>query len=216
MTGLLAAVAAAALAAPTGRGPGAEDPAGGAARRPDLVDVAQVVSDAVVDLRYAAADNFLGRPVYPEGRCLLLRPTAERLARAAARLRRRGYRLLLWDCYRPLSVQREMWRQRPRPGYVADPRRGSHHSRGAAVDLSLAGADGRPVEMPTAFDTFDRRARADAFDGISAAARRHRRVLRQAMEAEGFLVNPREWWHFAARDAWRHPLLDVPFAEAGR
>ncbi len=209
-------MAAAGLAAPTSRGTAAPaNPAGGAPR-PDLVDVVRLVPDAVVDLRYAGADNFLGRPLYPEARCLLLRPTAERLARAAARLRRRGYRLLLWDCYRPLSAQREMWRLRPRPGYVADPRRGSHHNRGAAVDLSLAGADGRPVEMPTAFDTFDRRARADAVDGISAPARLHRRLLRQAMEAEGFLVNPREWWHFAARDAWSHPLLDVPFPEAGR
>ncbi len=204
-------MAAAGLAAPTSRGTAAP-----AAPRPDLVDVVRLVPDAVVDLRYAGADNFLGRPLYPEARCLLLRPTAERLARAAARLRRRGYRLLLWDCYRPLSAQREMWRLRPRPGYVADPRRGSHHNRGAAVDLSLAGADGGPVEMPTAFDTFDRRARADAADGISAPARLHRRLLRQAMEAEGFLVNPREWWHFAARDAWSHPLLDVPFPEAGR
>ena len=183
---------------------------------PDLVDVARLVPDAVLDLRYATADNFMGRPLYPEARCLLLRPTAERLARAAARLRPRGYRLLLWDCYRPLAVQWEMWRTVPRPGYVADPARGSHHNRGAAVDLSLAGADGRPVEMPTPFDAFGPRARADATDGISAAALRHRRLLREAMEAEGFLVNPREWWHFAARDAWSQPLLDVPFPEAAR
>jgi len=203
MAAVISLLAAAALAA--------APPAG-----PDLVDVSGLVPDAVLDLRYATGDNFLGRAVYPEARCLLLRPAAERLARAAARLRREGYRLLLWDCYRPLSVQREMWRLRPRPGYLADPRRGSHHNRGAAVDLSLARADGRPVEMPTPFDAFDRRAHADAVEGISEAARRHRRLLRQALEAEGFLVNPREWWHFAARDAARHPLLDVPLAEAGR
>jgi D-alanyl-D-alanine dipeptidase len=206
---LAAATAAARPAAPAG-------PAGEATLRPDLVDVARLVPDAVLDLRYATGDNFLGRALYPEARCLLLRPAAERLARAAARLRRRGYRLILWDCYRPLSVQREMWRLQPRPGYVGDPRRGSHHNRGAAVDLSLAAADGRPVEMPTPFDTFDRRAHAGAVEGISEAARRHRRLLREALEAEGFLVNPREWWHFAARDASRHPLLDVPLSEAGR
>jgi D-alanyl-D-alanine dipeptidase len=215
---VLPLLAAAALAAaPSIGGPRATaDQAGAAARRPPLVDVARLVPDAVVDLRYAGGDNFLGRPLYPEARCLLLRSAAERLARAAAQLRRQGYRLLLWDCYRPLSVQREMWRLRPRPGYVADPRRGSHHNRGAAVDLSLTGPDGRPVEMPTAFDTFDRRAWADAVEGISGPARLHRRLLREALEAEGFLVNPREWWHFAARDAWRHPLLDVPFSEAGQ
>jgi D-alanyl-D-alanine dipeptidase len=185
--------------------------------RPDLVDVARLIPDAILDLPYARSDNFLGRAVYPEARCLLLRPTAERLARAAARLRRQGYRLLLWDCYRPLSVQRELWRVRPRAGYVANPRRGgSHHNRGVAVDLSLAAASGRPVEMPTTFDTFDERAHADAVEGISATALRHRRLLRQAMEAEGVLVNPREWWHFAARDARSFPLLDVPLSEGER
>ena len=208
MAAVISLLAAAALAA--------APPAAEAAPRPDLVEVARLVPDAVLDLRYATGDNFLGRAVYPEARCLLLRTAAERLARAAARLRRQGYRLLLWDCYRPLSVQREMWRLAPRPGYVADPRRGSHHNRGAAVDIALAAADGRPVEMPTPFDTFDRRAHADAVEGVSEAARRHRRLLREALEAEGFLVNPREWWHFAARDASRHPLLDVPLSEAGR
>jgi D-alanyl-D-alanine dipeptidase len=206
---LLAAVCLAATppaAAPSSDGAPAET-------RPDLVDVAKLIPDAVVDLRYATRENFMGRPLYREARCLLLRPAAERLARAAARLRQKGYRLLLWDCYRPLSAQREMWRESPRPGYVADPARGSHHNRGAAIDLSLAAADGRPVAMPTPFDAFGPRAHADATVGISAAAQRHRRLLREAMEAEGFLVNPREWWHFAVRDAWSHPLLDVPIGQ---
>ncbi|HSN91275.1 MAG TPA: M15 family metallopeptidase, partial [Anaeromyxobacteraceae bacterium] len=75
----------------------------------DLVDAARLVPDAVLDVRYATADNFLGRRLYPEARCLLLRPVAERLARAAARLQREGLRLRVYDCYRPLSVQRQMW-----------------------------------------------------------------------------------------------------------
>lgn len=218
MAAVMSLLAAAALAAAKAAGPPAAPagPAGEATPRPDLVDVARVVPDAVLDLRYASSENFLGRPLYPEPRCLLLRPAAQRLARAAARLRRQGYRLLLWDCYRPLSAQREMWRKSPRPGYVADPARGSHHNRAVAVDASLAAADGRPVEMPTPFDAFGPRAHADATDGIPEAARRHRRLLRQALEGEGFLVNPREWWHFAARDAWSHPLLDVPIPEAAR
>jgi len=186
------------------------------APRPDLVDVSRVVPDAILDLRYATADNFLGRSVYPSARCLLLRPAARRLARAAAALRARGYRLRLWDCYRPLSVQREMWRIRPDLGYVADPRRGSNHNRGAAVDVTLAGAGGAEVEMPTPFDTFDARAHADATKGVSPAARRNRAVLRRAMEGAGFLVHPHEWWHFATRDARTLPVLDVPLDAAGR
>ena len=190
--------------------------AAAAVDRPDLVDVSRVVPDAQLDLRYATADNFLGRQVYPSARCLLVRPAARRLARAAAALRAQGYRLRLWDCYRPLSVQWEMWRIRPDPGYVADPREGSNHNRGAAVDLTLVRAGGAEVEMPTPFDTFDARAHSEATAGVSRAARRNRATLRRAMEGAGFLVHPNEWWHFATRDARKLPVLDVPLDAAGR
>jgi D-alanyl-D-alanine dipeptidase len=175
-----------------------------------LVDAAGLIPDALLDVRYATADNLTGRPLYPVARCLLLPGPADRLARAAARLRRQGFRLVLHDCYRPLSVQRALWAAMPKVGYVADPASGSHHNRAAAVDLSLADAAGRPVELPTAYDAFGPRARAGATEGISPAAQRHRRTLRAAMEAEGFKVNPAEWWHYDAPEAAGAPLLDVP------
>lgn len=178
-----------------------------------LTDVSRAVPDAVIELRYATASNFLGHPLYPPGaRCLLLPAVANRLARAAARLRSHGLRLRLWDCYRPLAVQREMWRRVPRRGFVADPAKGSNHNRAAAVDVALAAADGSEVELPTAFDAFERRARADATSGVPAAARRNRDLLRAAMEAEGFRVNRMEWWHFDAPEARRAPVLDLPLA----
>ena len=108
---------------------------------------------------------------------------------------------MLFDCYRPLSVQRELWKVMPRRGYVADPATGSHHNRAAAVDLSLADLAGRPVEMPTGFDAFEPRARAWATAGVTPPARRHRDALRVAMNAAGFAVNPMEWWHFDAPGA---------------
>ncbi len=113
----------------------------------ELVDVAGAVPDAAFDLRYATFRNLAGRPLYPEARCLLLAPVADRLRRAAAELRAMGFRLLLWDCYRPLAVQREIWRLHPDRRWVADPSRGSAHTRGAAVDASLLSRDGSPVEM---------------------------------------------------------------------
>jgi D-alanyl-D-alanine dipeptidase len=182
---------------------------------PPLVDAAALVPDALLDVRYATADNLTGRPLYPVARCLLLPGPAGRLQRAAARLRAAGYRLVLHDCYRPLSVQRALWAAMPRVGYVADPATGSHHNRGAAVDLSLADARGLPVEMPTAYDAFGPRARAGATEGIGPAALRHRRLLRAAMEAEGWRVNPAEWWHYDAPEAAGAPLLDVPL-DGGR
>jgi D-alanyl-D-alanine dipeptidase len=175
-----------------------------------LVDVAVHVPDAVLDIRYATADNITGRPLYPVARCLLLQEVAGRLGRAAVALRRQGFRLLLYDCYRPLSVQRELWKAMPQRGYVADPATGSHHNRGAAVDLALADLEGTPVEMPTGFDAFGPHARAWTTEGISRAARDHRDSLRRAMTEAGFAVNPMEWWHFAIPGAASLPLLDLP------
>lgn len=186
-----------------------------AAPRPpaDVVDAARAIPDAVLDLRYATPRNFVGRAIYPEGaRCLLLRPVAERLVRAAARLRAAGFRLRLYDCYRPIAVQRELWRLVPRPGLVANPARGSNHNRAAAVDVGLAAPDGGAVELPTEFDAFVRAARANAVEGVTPAARRHRDLLRAALEAEGFRVNRAEWWHFDAPEARGAPVLDLPLA----
>jgi D-alanyl-D-alanine dipeptidase len=184
--------------------------------RTALVDVAARIPDAVLDVRYATAANVTGQPLYPVARCLLLAPVAARLARVAERLRSSGYRLVLYDCYRPLSVQRALWAAVPRVGYVADPATGSHHNRGAAVDVSLADLGGRPVAMPTDFDAFGPNARAGATAGLSMVVMRNRRRLREAMEAEGFAINPAEWWHFDAPEAAGAPLLDVPLAEAAR
>jgi D-alanyl-D-alanine dipeptidase len=184
---------------------------GGAASasRTRLVDATRTVPDLAVDLRYATTDNFMKRAVYPEGaKCLVLSETAERLKRAAQLLRAKGYRLLAWDCYRPFAVQKQMWELYPHRGYVADPGRGgSHHNRGAAIDLTLVGRDGSEVEMPTPFDTFSRSAHL-RFDGCSKAARAHRDMLVRAMEAAGFIPNPMEWWHFDIPEAIDYPILN--------
>jgi D-alanyl-D-alanine dipeptidase len=206
---VLAAAALAALLSATPAAP--REPAG-----PPLVDAAALLPDAVLDIRYATADNLTGRPLYPVARCLLLPGPAARLERAAARLRAQGLRVVLHDCYRPLSVQRALWAAMPKVGYVADPATGSHHNRGAAVDLSLADASGRPVALPTAYDAFGPKARAGATEGIAPAALANRRTLRAAMEAEGWKVNPAEWWHYDAPEAAGAPLLDVPLQGAAR
>jgi D-alanyl-D-alanine dipeptidase len=182
-----------------------------AAPAPPFADVARAIPDAVIELRYATPHNVIGRAVYPEGaRCLLLPAVAGRLARAAARLQKQGLRLMLWDCYRPAAVQRELWRVMPRRGYVAPPVPGSIHSRGAAVDVALVAADGGAVALPTSFDAFEPRARPHAMDGVPLEARRNRDRLRAAMVAEGFRPSRMEWWHFEAPEARGAPVLDVP------
>lgn len=182
----------------------------------DWVDIRDIAPSIALDLRYASARNFMGEAVYPVARCLLRRSVAERLARVQARLGERGVGLALWDCYRPISIQQRMWDLVKDGRYVARPvvvdgvpRRGSKHNRGAAVDVTLVGADGQALDMPTDHDDFSERAHRDHLGG-SDGARANAAVLRRAMAAEGFSAIAGEWWHFDAPD-WRdHPLSDRP------
>jgi zinc D-Ala-D-Ala dipeptidase len=181
----------------------------GAAAEP-LVDVRTVIPDAVIDLRYATDDNFMKKRVYPVGAaCLLLERSAAMLVKAAATLRAQGYRLKLYDCYRPSSVQYELWKVMPVPGYVADPKKGSNHSRGGAVDLSLVTLEGKDVEMPSPYDFFGKAAH-HGYAGGTEGSRANRERLRAAMEAAGFTKNPMEWWHYDLPDAASFPLRDEP------
>jgi D-alanyl-D-alanine dipeptidase len=181
----------------------------------DWVDVAVAIPDAVIDMRYATAANFTGKQLYPIARCLLRRSVAVRLVRAAAVLRDRGRRVLLWDCYRPASLQRVLWERVRDPRYVAEPKfdragkpiSGSRHSRGAAVDISLADRDGKPIAMPTEHDHFGVEAhRKRAVKGAAAA---ELAILDDAMLGAGFVGMPTEWWHYDAKDANRFPLADI-------
>jgi len=182
-----------------------------------LVDVAQAIPDAVVQLRYASEDNFLRRRVYPaKARCLLRAEAVEKLANAARALRVQGFRLLLYDCYRPPSVQQVMWAAYPRRGYVADPARGgSVHSRGGAVDVGLLALDGSAVPLPTPHDFFGRPAWHGA-PGTPPAAARNRERLLAAMEAAGFKRNRMEWWHYEVLGSAGWPRVEVPLEGEGR
>lgn len=179
-----------------------------------LVEVTSLVPDAVVDLRYATADNFMKKQVYPaDARCKLLERSARQLKAAADVLREKGFRLRLYDCYRPHHVQFELWKVMPVPGYVADPKKGSNHNRGGAVDLGLVTLDGKDVEFPSSYDFFGKEAH-HAFQGGSKAALANRELLRTTMEAAGFKKNPMEWWHYDLPDASKFPLRDEPFTPA--
>jgi zinc D-Ala-D-Ala dipeptidase len=215
---ILALVASLGLAFPAPQdGP---PPEAGPAKATNLVDVAAVDPGIRLDIRYAGKGNFTGHPLYTEARAILQLPVAQALARANRALKSRGYCLVIWDAYRPWSVTKLLWDSAPpekrKPQFVADPQVGSMHNRGCAVDVSLydlkAGAE---VSMPSAFDEFTERARAD-YAGGSGQARRLRDLLRGAMEKEGFEVNPAEWWHFNHDTCGQYPLLDVAFSTVER
>ncbi|MGE0396820.1 MAG: M15 family metallopeptidase [Kofleriaceae bacterium] len=174
----------------------------------DLVDISTIIPDAVLDMRYATTDNFTGEAVYPRAVCKLHRGVAVRLARAAKLLRAQKRRLVLWDCYRPMSIQETFWKLVPDERYVANPKKGSRHSRAAAVDLALADADGKLLPMPTAFDDFTEKAHRK--NALAGKAGREAKRLETAMKKVGFVGMPTEWWHFDAPDASKYALSDLP------
>jgi len=184
-----------------------------ASAHPDekLVDVAGIDPTIVLDLRYATPTNFLNAVVYDSPRGLLRESVAQRLVRVQNALRPRGLSLKVWDAYRPASVQKKMWKILPDERYVASPVRGSKHSRGAAVDVTLVDRSGKELDMGTGFDDFSPRAFPNSPE-VSSEARKHRRVLRNAMAREGFTQLSTEWWHFEAPDSSQYSLLDVPLS----
>lgn len=177
-----------------------------------LVDVRTAVPDAVIDLRYATADNFVGVPLYPaDARCLVHQDLAAGLAAAASVLRQAGKRLVFWDCYRPHAVQVRMFEVVPNPNWVARPtNQATSHRSGRSVDVTLADAGGL-VDMGTGFDDFTPRSLAYATDGVTAAQQANRALLRNAMKAGGLEVYSGEWWHFDGPGAdVPRQILDVP------
>lgn len=183
-------------------------------RPDDLVEVIQLIPDIGLDIRYATTNNFTGQRLYPSARCYLRRAAAEKLRAAQRELASLGYGLKVFDGYRPLTVQRKMWEVFPQPSYVADPKKGSRHNRGAAVDVTLIRlSDGQELAMPTPYDDFTERAHRN-FTHLPEEAIRNRQLLETVLTRQGFIGLPTEWWHFDDADWQKYPLLDTAIPAA--
>lgn len=187
-------------------------------RKPELVELVKLDKTIHLDVRYATANNFLGRPVYTEARAFLQRPAAQALVRANKALRKKGYGIVVHDGYRPWSVTKIFWDSTPddKKEFVANPAQGSRHNRGCAVDLSIYELKtGKIVEMPSAYDEMTERSHIN-YQGGTDEQRRLRDMLRAAMEAEGFVVYEPEWWHYDYKNWREYPILDISFPEIGK
>jgi zinc D-Ala-D-Ala dipeptidase len=165
-----------------------------------LVEVSpENVPGVVLDLRYATTNNLTGKALYPEAKAYLRQETIRKLKRVAAQLEEKGYRLVIWDAWRPASAQQALWKAKPDGKYLTPPSKISRHRRGTSVDLSLADKEGKILEMPSDHDEFNAKADEDFSDVPKEAARRAR-ILRAAMFNAGFSGVPDEWWHYDVRD----------------
>jgi len=187
-------------------------------READLIELNKLDATIKLDIRYATDNNFVGKKVYPEARAFLQRPAAEAVVRVHKKLAADGLGLVIYDGYRPWAITKLFWEVTPedKRKFVANPERGSKHNRGCAVDLSIFDLKtGKPIPMPSDYDEFTERASPD-YAGGTEEERRNRDLLRKLMEAEGFTVNPNEWWHFDYKDWESYAIYDISFEEASR
>jgi zinc D-Ala-D-Ala dipeptidase len=177
----------------------------------DLVNIQQIAPSVRLDIRYATPNNFMKRKLYPVARCLLHEKVARQLQQVQTELAADNLGLKVFDCYRPLSIQKQMWKILPDNRYVANPAQGSRHNRASAIDLTLVDlTTGKEQEMPSKFDDFSTRSHID-YDGAISVAKTNRQVLRVAMEKHGFKGISTEWWHYDSLDWKKYPVLDIPW-----
>lgn len=181
-----------------------------------LVLVSDLDESIIIDLKYATTDNFTGQVIYPVEIAAINKETGKRLVKAQEIFKQDGYRIKLWDAYRPLSAQHVLWEAYPDPRYVIKPQDPPptsdfrpRHNNGMAVDITLVDSDGNELDMPTGFDEFSEKAAPD-YPDLPEEVRQNRDYLIGVMESAGFRVASTEWWHFDDITGIPGPYLDVP------
>jgi D-alanyl-D-alanine dipeptidase len=173
-----------------------------------FVNLKDFSSDFVYNMKYATTDNFLSAKVYDCASCFLRYKTVKSLIKANEKFKEKGYRIMLYDCYRPLSIQQKMFALVPNPKYVADPKKGSIHNRGGAVDISLVDSEGNELDMGTPFDFFGVEASHD-YRQLSEQVIANRKLLRKIMTQNNFKIFDSEWWHYNLKNAQKEPVSNA-------
>ncbi|WP_310992018.1 M15 family metallopeptidase [Aequorivita marina] len=177
-----------------------------------LVDLEALSTEFVYEIRYATPNNFIGEILYDCAKCLLRPEVAEALLEANQYFCELGYRIKIYDCYRPLDVQKKMWAKVPKAGYVGNPYgNGSIHNKGAAIDITLETLDGCYLEMGSDYDYFGREAHIDNYN-FSKEILANRKLLFEGMRKFGFSPIRTEWWHFSYKKNRSYKTLNIPFS----
>ena len=165
-----------------------------------FVNLKEYSTDFVYDMKYATEDNFLKAKVYDCAECFLRLKTVNALIDANKKFLEKGYKIKIFDCYRPLDIQKKMWKIVSNPKYVADPAKGSIHNRGGAVDITLIDSLGKELDMGTPFDFFGIEA-SHNYPNVSDNVKQNRILLKTIMTSSGFNSFDSEWWHYNLKTA---------------
>ena len=170
-----------------------------------FVNIKAYSLDFVYDMKYATEDNFLKAKVYDCAECYMRLKTVKAMMKANDKFMKKGYRIKLYDCYRPLDIQKKMWAIVSNPIYVANPSKGSIHNRGGAVDISLVDSKGVELDMGTPFDFFGTEASHD-YKNLSKEILDNRKLLKKIMLQSDFQSFDSEWWHYNMKNAKLDPV----------
>ncbi len=162
------------------------------------VELHDLDSSFVYDIRYATTNNFVHKKMYPCAKCYVRKVVAQALLNVQKELKTKGLRLKLFDCYRPGKVQQALWQIRPDPRYVANPKNGSMHNRGLAVDVTIADKNGIELDMGTPFDYFGKKA-YHAYQNLPDTVLKNRLFLKNLMKKYDMEPITSEWWHYSYR-----------------
>ena len=177
---------------------------------PGLVHITEQDFDVLIDLKYAQTDNFTGQIIYQHDQCFLHPDAAKALQKAVEVAGTLGFKLKVFDAFRPPSAQERLWQVCPNPDYVADPKIGSNHTRGVAVDLTLINPEnGFELDMGTAFDTMESRSHHFYLGLPQEQMQINRMYLLTVMLTAGFVHHPREWWHYQLPNANSYVLVNA-------
>lgn len=164
----------------------------------EYVLVNKYIPDIYVELMYATDNNFTGVRIYGFTDAYLRYGTVKKLANVQKELKEQGYRLKIWDAYRPFEAQQKLWEVYPDPNYVANPANGmKKHNLGGTVDITMVAADGSIIPMPTEFDDFSLKADRNYSDIDNEEAVNNVMILQNAMENNGFTGYQGEWWDYS-------------------
>lgn len=164
-------------------------------KQDDFVDVRKYIPDVDIELRYATNNNITKKVLYENTNTYLRKGTADKLRDANNQFKKLGYRIKIWDAYRPTAVQKILWSKVKDNRYIANPNSGSVHNRGAAVDITLVDKNGKEIPMPTDFDGFTKLADKNYSD-VDKEKVKNAKLLESIMLAYGFESIYTEWWHF--------------------
>ncbi|MCX2452929.1 M15 family metallopeptidase [Pedobacter sp. PLR] len=177
----------------------------------ELMELKKEIPGIQLDIRYATSNNFMKIAVYKQARAFARKPVVMQLKKVQAVLAKQGYALKIYDAYRPYAATKTLYLKAGNKNFVANPKVGSRHNRGCAIDLTLIHLKtGKELEMPTPYDSFSPLAAAN-YTALPKAALKNRNLLIQVMQGHGFRVISNEWWHFDFRGWRNYDLLDIPF-----